>query len=184
MKTQRLLFVVAAVGLLALLTIVPAANAHVENNMPDSVAEMEYRIFLEFKPKDFATRVKLATVLLNQDKLAEAEQEFENALNLDPNNLQAHLGLSILRLKQGKTGEALEIIKKALEIAPDAPSVYLNYGKILEAHNRPEQAREMYQKGLNKTAGSPENSGTGHERQQLETALRNLQDNQDITPTN
>ena len=55
-----------ALLLLAILCAVPVL-AHVEGHMPDSVAEMEYRILLEFKPGDFTTRVKLAMVLMNQD---------------------------------------------------------------------------------------------------------------------
>jgi tetratricopeptide (TPR) repeat protein len=174
MRIVTLLSLFAAVGLLALSLAIPPAKAHVEGHMPDSVAEMEYRIVLEFKPKDFATRVKLAMVLMNQDKQAEAEKEFEKALKTDPRNLQAHLGLSLLRLKRNRIGEALLMIEKAAKIAPDSAAVCLNYGKILEADNRPGQAAKMYNKGLGQLAADSDNPDAEHDRQQLETALRNL----------
>jgi hypothetical protein len=32
------------------------ARSHVEPNMPDPIAEMEYQIMLDLKPEDFETR--------------------------------------------------------------------------------------------------------------------------------
>jgi len=166
----------AAATLLVLLIGACPAGAHVEGHMPDSVAEMEYRILLEFKPKDSVTRVKLAMVLINLDKLAEAEEEFERALSLDPQNLQAHIGLSILRLKQHRTDAALEMIKKAAKLAPDAPAVYLYHGRILEADHRTSEARHMYNQGLEQLAGGSENPDSEHDRRQLEKALSGLEE--------
>ncbi len=157
--------------LIALVVSTAPSLAHVEGHMPDSVAEMEYRILLEFKPNNFETRVKLAFVLMNQDKLMEAEKEFKRSLVTSPGNLQAHLGLSLLRLKQHKISAALEMIKKALEIEPDNPSVHLNYGLILEADNRPREAQQMYKAGLVKLTGKPDYPEVEHDRQQLKNAL-------------
>lgn len=162
--------------LLALAVSTAPALAHVEGHMPDSVAEMEYRILLEFKPNKFETRVKLAFVLMNQDKLKEAEKEFKRSLDASPGNLQAHLGLSLLRLKQHKINAALEMIKKAVAIEPDNPVVHLNYGLILEADNRPREARQMYREGLAKLARKTEDPEVAHDRQQLEKALQRIED--------
>lgn len=162
--------------LLGLVASTTPSLAHVEEQMPDSVAEMEYRILLEFRPHKFETRVKLAFVLMNQNKLEEAEKEFNLSLLAAPQNLQAHLGLSLLRLKQQRTTEALEIIKKAEEIEPDNPAVYLNYGLILEADNRPREARQRYRDGLAKLVRNQEDPEVEHDRQQLENALQKLED--------
>lgn len=157
--------------------------AHVEAEMPDSVAEMEYRILLEFKPRDSSTRVKLAKVLLNQNKLAEAEQEFNRALTTSPNNLPALLGLSQLRLKQNRTTEALALTSKAVASAPDNASVLLAYGIVLAAANRPREALAIYRQGLDKLAARGKNPDTEHEQQQLENALQKLQDQHpDLNP--
>ncbi|MCA1765027.1 MAG: tetratricopeptide repeat protein [Desulfobulbaceae bacterium] len=176
MKHKPFSYFAAAATLLALLIGASPTGAHVEGHMPDSVAEMEYRILLEFKPKDSVTRVKLAMVLTNLDKLAEAEKEFDRALSLDSQNLQAHIGLSILRLKQHRIDAALEMIKKAAQLAPDAPSVYLYHGRILEADHRPSEARHMYNQGLDQLAGGSENPDAEHDRQQLEKALGELEE--------
>ncbi len=174
MKPQHRPIIIASMLLLALTVCAAPSLAHVEGHMPDSVAEMEYRILLEFKPNKFETRVKLAFVLMNQDKLIEAEKEFKRSLVASPDNLQAHLGLSLLRLKQHKINAALEMIKKALEIEPDNPEVYLNYGLILEADNRPSEARQRYRDGLAKLTQNPGDPEIEHDRQQLENALQKV----------
>jgi predicted Zn-dependent protease len=152
------------------------ARAHVEGHMPDSVAEMEYRILLEFKPDDYASRVKLATVLMNQEKLAEAEKEFNRVRAAAPRNLPAQLGLSRLRAKQHRTDEALKIIEKAVALAPDKPAVYLCYGAILAAANRLPEARVMYGKGLASLAAKAEDPEATDIREELEKALKELAD--------
>ena len=153
-----------------------SAQAHVEGHMPDSVAEMEYRIFLEFKPNNVETRVKLATVLMNQDKLAEAEKEFNRCLDKSPRNLQANMGLSQLKLKQHKTSEALNLIKKAKGIDQDNPAVYLHYGQILEANDQTLEAKQMYKAGLEKILKNPKNLEVQHDRKPLEDALQKLEE--------
>jgi Tfp pilus assembly protein PilF len=176
MKPQHHIIINASLLLIAFFFSAFPALAHVEGHMPDSVAEMEYRILLEFRPNKFETRVKLAFVLMNQDKLEEAEEEFNRSLTASPDNLQAHLGLSLLRLKQQRTTEALEMIKKAVKIGPDNPAVYLNYGLILEADNRPREARQIYNDGLAKLTLNPEAPEAEHDRQQLENALQKVVD--------
>lgn len=173
-KSQYRQIIIASVLLLTLFVSAAPACAHVESHMPDSVAEMEYRILLEFRPDNIETRVKLAHVLMNQDKLQEADKEFNRALATAPDNLPTHLGLSLLRLKQHKTAKALAIIKKAAELGPDTPTVYLNYGLILEADKRPQEARQMYKDGLAKLAKAPTASEAEHDRQQLEKALQKV----------
>ena len=149
-----------------------SAHAHVEGHMPDSVAEMEYRIFLEVKPKNFEIRVKLATVLMNQDKLAEAEKEFMRALTYSPRDLQTHIGLSQLKLKQQKINEALELIKKAKEIDRNNPSVYFNFGQILEVNKQLLEASQVYKEGLSKVAQNPKGPEAQHDKELLEEALK------------
>lgn len=176
MNPKQLTIIIVPLLLVAFVFSPISALAHVENHMPDSVAEMEYRILLEFKPKDIGTRIKLAIVLMNQNKLAEAEKEFFHSLAASPDNLQANIGLSQLRLKRHKISDALEIIKDAIEISPDTPAVYLNYGIILETANRHQEAQLMYEEGLGKLANNPNNPEAEHDRQQLENALKKIKD--------
>jgi len=178
MKSQLFASLLGSWLMIACIVGIGPAQAHVGDHMPDSVAEMEYRILLEFKPNEFATRIKLAMVLMNQNKLAEAEIEFNLALAKSPRNLSAHFGLSQLKLKQKKTAAALEIIKKALEIAPENPTVYLNYGRILEADNLPEKASQIYKIGLKKWDINHKYPEAAEDRQQLYQALRNIRNKQ------
>ena len=150
------------------------AGAHVEKSMPDSVAEMEYRILLEFKPADYRSRIKLGMVLLNQNKFREAEKEFRRALMSSPDNQQAHTGLALLHLKQNEEDKAIELIRKAVSIDPEQGIVYLHYGYILESTSRFEEAFKMYQKGLTKLDPSPD-SEDSHHRDKLNKAVKNIE---------
>lgn len=167
--------IIFALSLLFTLGNAIAAKGHIEGHMPDSVAEMEYRIFLEFKPNHYEIRIKLATVLMNQDKLAAAESEFNLALVASPKNPEAHIGLSKLRLKQHRITDALEFMQKALEIDPENPSVYLIYGQALEADQQPRKAGLMYKDGLTKLSQNPEDPEALHNRAILEEALRKVE---------
>lgn len=168
--------IITALILITVFLITTPGHSHVGNHMPDPVAEMEYRILLELKPRDFTTRVKLAIVLMNLDKLSEAESEFTRSLAASPRDLAAHIGLSQLRLKQNRVKDALLVIKKALAIDPENAAVYLNFGLILEADNQPREALGRYLTGVDKLATKPKNPENLHDRQQLDNAIKNLQD--------
>ena len=89
-------------------------RAHVsENAMPDAVAEIEYRILLEFQPDSIETSNKLAMVLYRLDKLDEAVSLLQRVLELDPGNFDALDTLGLVSFKQGKTQQALEYLEKA-----------------------------------------------------------------------
>ena len=150
------------------------AQAHVEKSMPDAAAEMEYRILLEFRPRDFTTRIKLGLVLINLNKLKEADEEFRRALQSSPGNQQAHIGLALLRLKQKQPEKALELIKKAVALDPEQGVVYLHYGKILAATTRFEEALQIYKLGFGKLDPSP-TSEDQHHRGKFEKAIHDLE---------
>ena len=151
-----------------------SALAHVEKNMPDSVAEMEYRILLEFKPGDFNSRIKLGMVLLNQNKLNKAEKELRKALKSSPASQQAHIGLSLVHLKRKEPKQALEVIKTAVNLNPEQGVVYLYYGKILESDSRLKEALQMYKLGLGKLDTSPE-SEDSHHLVKFNTAIQEIE---------
>jgi glutathione synthase/RimK-type ligase-like ATP-grasp enzyme len=53
-------------------------------------------------PADPASLVKLASLLQNEGRAAEARTHYEHALKLDPNYWQAHLGLSAILAAEGE----------------------------------------------------------------------------------
>jgi tetratricopeptide (TPR) repeat protein len=137
--------------------------AHVEKGaMPDSVAEMEYRILLEFTPRDTATRYLLGMALLRQSKLAEAEKEFRLVLQSDAKNFDALDSLGLVLFKQKRFGEALQHLLAAIKIRPNDIMVHLHLGLTLAGEGKPEEARETLATGLNllnkQTPSSTKNS--------------------------
>ena len=98
--------------------------------MPDGVAEIEYRILLEFQPDNIEVLNKLAMVLYRLDKLDEALVEVQHVLELDPNNFDALDTLGLVSLKQGKTKLALEYLKSAVRINSEDPLVYYHLGLV------------------------------------------------------
>ena len=58
--------------------------------MPDSVAEMEYFILLEFEPNNLEARIKLGMILLRSEKFDEAIKIAKHILaNVDQDSLEA-----------------------------------------------------------------------------------------------
>ncbi|MBU0481807.1 MAG: tetratricopeptide repeat protein [Proteobacteria bacterium] len=171
----------AAILFTALFLYTGEACAHVEKgHMPDSVAEVEYKILLEFKPRDFDTRTKLALVLIRQSKLDEAEQELQRATAIAPGDSRILEGFTLLKLKQQKVSEALEYAQKAVAAAPDRGILFLHYGKALLADGRPEEALAMYRTGLKKVGGNADD----HDRQQLDEAIKSIEAGQDMPAAN
>lgn len=107
--------------LLAVLMInADTLKAHVsEDAMPDAVAEIEYRILLEFQPDNIETGNKLAMVLYRLDKLDEAAAVLQHVLDLDPGNFDALDTLGLVSFKQGKTQQALAYLEKAAGLSSE-----------------------------------------------------------------
>ncbi len=169
--TERIKFGLTALLIALALSFSGKAYAHVEEgHMPDSVAEVEYKILLEFKPNNIEVRTKLAFVLIRQGKLDEAERELEKAAKKAADDPRVHEGFIVLRLKQKKLEEALELAKKAVQSSPDMPILYLHYGNVLEAQDEPTEALKLYRTGLGKIHGKKND----HDREQLEEALKKL----------
>jgi tetratricopeptide (TPR) repeat protein len=161
--------------LLALLLLPPPVPAHVEKGrMPDPVAVMEYRILLEFKPEDTATRSLLGMALLRQGKLSEAEKEFRLVLRLIPDHFDALDGLGLALLQQQRTAEAVRELQAAVKIRPEDILVHLHLGQALSRNSQTEAARQALQTGLTLLEQQP--ATTDHDQQRLEfhTALKAL----------
>jgi tetratricopeptide (TPR) repeat protein len=134
---------------LVFLTIGNPVLAHVEKGaMPDSVAEMEYRILLEFTPQDTATRSLLGMALLRQGKLAEAENEFLLVLQNDAKNFDALDGLGMVLFKQKRYSEALQHLLPAIKIRPNDIMIHLHLGLTLSSDGQTEGAKKTLESGI------------------------------------
>lgn len=161
--------------LLAVLLMGVPVSAHVEKGaMPDSVAEMEYRILLEFTPKDVATRSLLGMALLRQGKLAEAEKEFRIILQSDPKNFDALDSLGVILFKQKRFNEALSHLLTALKIRPEDIMVYLHIGQVQDVVGQTEQARETLATGVNLLGKGKPSSTKDQQLAEFKAALAKL----------
>ncbi|MBU0675947.1 MAG: tetratricopeptide repeat protein [Proteobacteria bacterium] len=163
---------------LLILSTVHPVSAHIEKgNMPDSVAEMEYRILLEFKPEDTKTRSLLGMALLRQNKLKEAEQEFRTILRQDPDNFNSLDALGIIKTRQKEYDEALSTLQAAITINPSDPMVFFHLGLVLEKVNNPPEAMVALQTALDNLKTSQTTPAVKKsQKQEIEQALSRLQD--------
>lgn len=129
---SRLAFYPGLAGLLFLLLLGWAVDgqAHIEKGtMPDSVAEMEYRILLDFEPDNQEIRNRLGMVLVRKNQFAEAEQLFKQVLAGEPANYDAMEGLGQLYLKTEAYPAAIEWLTKAIALDPHSGSLFTLLGR-------------------------------------------------------
>ena len=130
---------------------VQSAFAHVSaDSMPDSVAEVEYSIYLEFKPNDLTVRNKLGMVFYRMNKLNEAEREFSKILKKQPENYDALDGMGLVRFAQGKYDEAIQLHQRSIALNPKDMMVFYHLGSALEKKDRIQEAAEAYNVALEK----------------------------------
>ncbi len=139
---------------LVLMVIVNASRAfgHIDSNsMPDAVAEMEYRILLEFKPEDTVSRNKLAMVLYRLNKLEEAKTELTTILTASPHDFNALDLMGVIALQQKRYAEALQYCKSAAAVNPEDAMVHYHLGQVLTETGAYDEAEQAYRTGLKKT---------------------------------
>lgn len=104
------------------------ATAHISQDMPDAVAEMEYRILLDFQPEKNDVRNKLGMALFRMKKIDQAEKEFKIVLANDPKNFNATDAMGLVLLKRGEARKALAQFKAAIAIKSSDILVYYHLG--------------------------------------------------------
>jgi tetratricopeptide (TPR) repeat protein len=82
-------------------------------------------------PSDVEVRIHLGTVLLEQQRYADAQSVFEAALRLSNQNLDAHNGLGTALHELGRMREAEAIFRAALALDPKCADAACNIGKVL-----------------------------------------------------
>lgn len=177
-KSQIILFCIL---LLSFCSINPA-TAHVEeDNMPDPVAEIEYRILLEFEPDNLEVRIKLGMVLFRSEKYEEAAIEFNYVLNKNPENVEGLIGLARANIKALNYQQAITLLQKALPLNPDDMHIYYYLGQTMEMRDNLSEAEKIYKNGLSQKI-PPQNKHAIEERKLLVEALKNLLERREKTP--
>ena len=125
--------------------------AHVgADDMPDSVAEVEYQIYLEFKPNDLVVLNKLGMVYYRLNKLPAALEEFSKVLKRDPDNYDALAGMGLVMAAQHNYDEAIRYHQQAIAHNPKDMMTYYHLGRALEKKGVFEDAAKAYQTALEK----------------------------------
>jgi tetratricopeptide (TPR) repeat protein len=149
-------------------------TAHVEKGtMPDSVAEMEYRILLEFEPDNLEIRIKLGMILYRSDKFEAAENEFNYVLKKDPENIDALTALARVNIRLLNYKQAVALFRKAIAINPDDMHIYYYLGQTMEMQGNLSGAEDVYEKGLSRGISS-QDEHAAEARQALIEALNDI----------
>jgi len=169
---------------LALAAALPAgwSLAHVSaDNMPDSVAETEYLIYLEFRPNDLTIRNKLGMVFYRLGKLDLAAGEFSTILRKEPDNYDALDGMGLVQAARQQYDEAVEYHQRAIALKGDDMMTHYHLGQALEKKGRLPEAAAAYQSALD-LYGKQYPDGTGEKQaaeflEAVRSAMSNMQNN-------
>jgi len=132
------------------------SSAHVDaDSMPDSVAEVEYRIFLEFRPNDAMIRNKLGMVLYRRNKFEEAAREFLRVLKLDPDNFDALDSMGLVKAAQQQYDQAIGYHRAALALHADDVLINYHLGAALEKKGLFAEAVKAYRTALDRIEATP-----------------------------
>lgn len=140
----------------ALLFAPPPAAAHIEENMPDGVAQMEYAILLEFEPDNTVVRNKLGMVYYRQGKLPLATAEFERVLARKPADPDALDALGLVHAQEQRHDQAISLFEKAIAANPTDVMVRYHLGQSLEKTGKLPEALAAYETALANSKNEPE----------------------------
>lgn len=146
MKTVSLTFVLCLVWL-------GCAWAHLDaENLPDSVAIMQYRLMLYLTPDDLVTRNRLAMALYRTDQLEEAKREFTYILEKDSMNFDAFDGLALVLIRMKRYQEALEYLEKALKINEQDVMIHVHLAAVYQKMKLPKRAQDALERARSLTS--------------------------------
>ena len=111
----------------------------------------------ETKPGLAWYEVRLADILFNAGRVAEAEAIYVAVLKDVPKQHDATYGLARVRASQNKTAEAIELAKAAVAIGPDAPML-ATLGDLFALHGEADRAQAVYNRIETQTSSQPEHT--------------------------
>ena len=91
----------------------------------------QYKIGLQFNPKDAKAHTSLAVALTGQAKFDAAVPHMETALRLEPNNPDFHLVYATLLQRIGHNDEAALHFETAIRLKPDSVEAHYSYAAFL-----------------------------------------------------
>ena len=94
------------------------------------------------EPRDDKIRVLLGTVLVRQNKFAEAEKELRQVVARHPQIPKAQRELANALIAQGKGDEAIGCYKRVIELTPDNPAAHRDLAMAYKTLGRREEAEK------------------------------------------
>jgi len=91
----------------------------------------QYKIALQFNPKDAKAHTRLAVALTGQAKFDPAVPHMDTALRLEPNNADFHLVYATLLERIGRNDEARPHFEAAIRLKPDSADAHHSYAEFL-----------------------------------------------------
>jgi tetratricopeptide (TPR) repeat protein len=112
--------------------LVASAQRHFANR-EFSAAEADYQKILEHDQNNGLVLANLATIELQEDKLADAERHITAALAQSPDDAYNLSTLGYLKFRQEKYDDALDVLSRAAKIDPNNPEIQ-NYLGVTMSH--------------------------------------------------
>ena len=127
------------------------ANTAAENGKTDK-AIIYMRQYLELRPDDYDTAVRLADLMVERATstrdLTNAHFLYERVLREAPDRADVGRKLIALSLRLGRHGDAQTHAERLLKDAPNDGTLLAQVGECLLAQNRPAEAKPMLEKAI------------------------------------
>jgi len=128
-EVQRQAWVVADVPVGAKPHYDYASSLQKEGRLDEAVEQ--YKIALQFNPKDAKAHTRLAIALTGQAKFDPAVPHMDTALRLEPNNADFHLVYATLLERIGRNDKARPHFEAAIRLKPDSADAHHSYAEFL-----------------------------------------------------
>jgi tetratricopeptide (TPR) repeat protein len=127
--------------------LVVSAQRHFSNHEFDQ-AEADYQKILERDQNNGLALANLATIELQQDKLADAEKHLTAALAQSPDDAYNLSTLGYLKFRQEKYDDALDVLSRAAKVDPNNPEIQNYLGVTLSHKGLRVQAETALRKAI------------------------------------
>ena len=128
-EVQRQAWVVADVPVGAKPHFDYASALQKEGRLDEAVEQ--YKLALQFNPKDAKAHTSLAVALTGQSKFDPAVPHMETALRLEPNNADFHLVYATLLQRIGRNEDAAVHFEAATRLKPNSVEAHYSYAAFL-----------------------------------------------------
>ncbi len=127
--------------------LVASAQRHFSNHEFDA-AEADYQQILDRDQNNGLVLANLATIELQQGKLADAEKHITAALAQSPNDAYNLSTLGYLKFREEKYDDALDVLSRAAKIDPNNPEIQNYLGVTLSHKGLRVQAETALRKAI------------------------------------